>query len=186
MATQTITYTNKVDLNTDSSIAAINKVVAADMNEIKNVVNNNANELDNLVIPEIKTSQSSSETDAYSCEFVNEQLNSKVDTGTVLYDNSSGESGNILLSDYAYNYSYLMVYWKSSWNSSRNGVAIAPIGTSNWSLFETVVGYGSDNATYENIAIYNISGTSFNLNKAKSYNGGTSNTFYITKIVGYK
>lgn len=45
MATQTITYTNKADLYTDSSIADINKVKASDMNEIKSVVNNNANVL---------------------------------------------------------------------------------------------------------------------------------------------
>lgn len=48
MATQTITYTNKVDLYTDSSIADINKVKASDMNEIKGVVNNNAGELGTL------------------------------------------------------------------------------------------------------------------------------------------
>ena len=36
-----ITYTNKVDLYEDTSIADINKVKARDMNEIKTVVNNN-------------------------------------------------------------------------------------------------------------------------------------------------
>lgn len=36
-----ITYTNKVDLYEDTSIADINKVKASDMNEIKTVVNNN-------------------------------------------------------------------------------------------------------------------------------------------------
>ena len=38
-----ITYTNKVDLYEDTSIADINKVKASDMNEIKTVVNNNDN-----------------------------------------------------------------------------------------------------------------------------------------------
>lgn len=41
MALQTITYTDKVDLNT-TSVADINKVNASDLNEIKSVVNNNA------------------------------------------------------------------------------------------------------------------------------------------------
>ena len=36
-----ITYTNKVDLYEDTSIADIHKVKASDMNEIKTVVNNN-------------------------------------------------------------------------------------------------------------------------------------------------
>lgn len=44
MAIQTISYTDKVDLNTTAT-ADINKVKATDMNEIKSVVNNNANDL---------------------------------------------------------------------------------------------------------------------------------------------
>lgn len=44
MAIQTITYDNKVALNTNPEIADINKVTDNDMNEIKTVVNNNANE----------------------------------------------------------------------------------------------------------------------------------------------
>lgn len=67
MAIQTITYTDKVDLNTDSSIAAINKVVAADMNEIKNVVNHNANEIPTLMDEYTQTSYS-----AYNCEYIND------------------------------------------------------------------------------------------------------------------
>ena len=42
MAMQNITYTDKVDLNT-TAVADINKVNASDMNQIKNVVNNNTN-----------------------------------------------------------------------------------------------------------------------------------------------
>lgn len=44
MAVSTITYTNKVALNENASVADINKVKAEDMNEIKSVVNNNASE----------------------------------------------------------------------------------------------------------------------------------------------
>jgi hypothetical protein len=40
-----ITYQNKVTLNENSSVEAINKVQASDMNEIKNVVNGNWEEL---------------------------------------------------------------------------------------------------------------------------------------------
>lgn len=43
MAINTITYTNKVTLNENASIADVNKCKASDMNEIKNVVNANAN-----------------------------------------------------------------------------------------------------------------------------------------------
>ena len=47
MAVQTISYTDKVALNENSSIADINKIKDDDMNEIKNVVNNNATETGN-------------------------------------------------------------------------------------------------------------------------------------------
>lgn len=40
-----ITYQNKVTLNENPSVSAINKVQASDMNEIKTVVNGNWNEL---------------------------------------------------------------------------------------------------------------------------------------------
>ena len=42
MAVQTINYTNKQYLNENPSIANVNKVTDDDMNEIKEVVNNNA------------------------------------------------------------------------------------------------------------------------------------------------
>lgn len=44
MAIQTITYANKVAINQNADIPATNKVQDIDMNEIKSVVNNNANE----------------------------------------------------------------------------------------------------------------------------------------------
>ena len=44
MAIRNITYSNKVALNENPSVADINKVKADDMNEIKTVVNNNATE----------------------------------------------------------------------------------------------------------------------------------------------
>lgn len=43
MSISTITYTDKQQLNANGSVADINKVKATDMNEIKNVVNTNAN-----------------------------------------------------------------------------------------------------------------------------------------------
>lgn len=43
MSINTITYSDKSDINVNSSVPSTNKVQAIDMNEIKNVVNNNAN-----------------------------------------------------------------------------------------------------------------------------------------------
>lgn len=44
---QTINYTNKSALNENAGIADVNKCNAADMNEIKSVVNSNASECGN-------------------------------------------------------------------------------------------------------------------------------------------
>lgn len=48
MAVQTITYDDKQYLNQNADIPAINKVQDTDMNEIKAVVNNNAQEVTNI------------------------------------------------------------------------------------------------------------------------------------------
>ena len=48
MALSTITYSNKSDINSNSSVQAINKVQASDMNEIKTVVNAGINQINNL------------------------------------------------------------------------------------------------------------------------------------------
>ena len=72
MAIQTITYDNKTALNANVDIPNINKVTDNDMNEIKSVVNNNANEFNSFkqeLIP------------------------------TVLYENQSGSTSNITLND---------------------------------------------------------------------------------------
>ena len=128
----------------------------------------------------IVNTTNNSTTDGYSCDFINKLQ------PVVLYDNTTGTNGSITLNDDATNYSYLMVYWKSTWNSTRQGVAIAPTFANNWSLFEEVVESGSGSSVYKNIAIYAISETNFGYVKASNYNNQNANTFYITKIVGYK
>lgn len=63
----TINYDDKVALNENSSIADINKVNASDMNLIKEVVNENANTLDNLLSNVYGTSNEN----GYTQEYVN-------------------------------------------------------------------------------------------------------------------
>ena len=48
MALSTITYSNKSDINNNSSVPATNKVQASDMNEIKTVVNAGITQTNNL------------------------------------------------------------------------------------------------------------------------------------------
>ena len=65
-----ITYENKEQLNTNENIPAKNKCMASDLNEIKEVVNEN--DTNALYNTNVKTSQTNSDTDVYSCNYVNE------------------------------------------------------------------------------------------------------------------
>lgn len=81
-----ITYDDKVDLQVATNIANINKVTASDMNEIKNVVNNNADDIDvaNNNITQLHNNkldiadvlnQASTDTDKpYSADYLNDKL----------------------------------------------------------------------------------------------------------------
>lgn len=70
MAIQTITYDNKVALNTNPDIADINKCNASDMNEIKSVVNNNANEFNNYQKNEVVLWENSNTTVNFAAQTV--------------------------------------------------------------------------------------------------------------------
>lgn len=64
MAVTKIEYSNKVALEDDPSVAEINKVTDNNMNEIKSVVNNNADVLETAEVTTNKvTSISSASTD---------------------------------------------------------------------------------------------------------------------------
>lgn len=91
---QSITYTNKSALNQNAGIADINKCNAVDMNEIKTVVNANANECGNA--SSLNTSNKSSLVNGIN------EVNTKVGTkqNTILTGTSlpsSGTNGTIFL-----------------------------------------------------------------------------------------
>lgn len=70
MAIQKIEYQNKEALIDDPTILEKNKVTADNMNELKSVINNNADELENIdlsayqLVANLVTSVSSSSTDS--------------------------------------------------------------------------------------------------------------------------
>lgn len=78
-----IMFEDKVALNENPNIADINKVNASDMNEIKQVVNENANTLDNKLSNTYGTSQ----TEGYSQKYIN-----KIGTTVNLFGNVGGSS----------------------------------------------------------------------------------------------
>lgn len=75
MAVQTITYEDKQYLNQNADIPAINKVQDIDMNEIKSIVNNNANELNNLFSGNL---YSTNETNTYKIWINGKQIYRKI------------------------------------------------------------------------------------------------------------
>lgn len=108
--------------------------------------------------------------------------------GVVLYNNSTGTTGNITdLSDDVSNYSYLEIFY--SYNGSRQSTKI--IGNKASLIVHTT----SNNQTYLLFKEVSFSGTSMTVNSYQQWNNvwGTSNVnasntngIYVIKIVGYK
>lgn len=73
-----ITYEDKEQLNTNENIPAKNKCMASDLTEIKKVVNEN--DTNALYNTNVKTTKTDSDTDVYSCNYVNEILTTKAGT----------------------------------------------------------------------------------------------------------
>ena len=68
----------------------------------------------NLPENTVVNTQSDSQTNAYSCEYVNDHFG-----GVVLYNNSTGTNGTVTLSDNINNYKYIEIFGYSNlFNSS--------------------------------------------------------------------
>lgn len=93
-----ITYDNKVDLQVATNVANINKVTASDMNEIKNVVNSHADDIDELNAPEKWVSVgTTAPTDGRrvwfekSVNLINPSLLPLTESGVTISQNSNGD-----------------------------------------------------------------------------------------------
>lgn len=93
-----ITYDNKVDLQVATNIANINKVTASDMNEIKDVVNSHADDIDELNAPEKWVSVgATAPTDGRrvwfenSVNLINPSLLPLTESGVTISQNSNGD-----------------------------------------------------------------------------------------------
>ena len=89
MSITKITYTDKQQLNANASVNAVNKCQATDMNEIKTVVNTNADLQGDLASLDTTT-----KTDLVSAiNEVNGKIKSTVITATITPSTSRGNSG---------------------------------------------------------------------------------------------
>ena len=96
MALNTITYSNKADINSNSSVADINKVKAADMNEIKTVVNACVSQVNGLTGSILWTN--ANPTDDFSSQNVN--LSSS-NYDMILWLSRTAANENIIISGYS-------------------------------------------------------------------------------------
>lgn len=83
MAIQKITYSDKSYINENASVSAINKVQATDMNEIKTVVNNNAD----LIYPVgsvITTKENVNPSSTYGGTWVSVENNQVIERGDIV------------------------------------------------------------------------------------------------------
>jgi len=183
MAITRITYSNKVDLNENTSIANINKVMASDMNEIKSVVNNNATnigDMESLV----------GGTDLVSAVNENKETIDNLSTNlspTVLYSNTSGTTDTITLSQNVSNFSYIeLIYGKGRPEASTKVFAT--------SEYATLIDYSAiAGGPQINAKKVKISGTSithangYYLNFTSSgVSTGTVNEISIFRVLGWR
>lgn len=163
MAVKTITYDDKQYLNQNADIPATNKVQDTDMNEIKAVVNNNANELINLQAVELyNNSQGSNGNITLSDSVINySYIEIFFRNNDDLYSSNKFENINtkeLCLISTAIDISTTTPRIKTS-SYSVNDNIISFIGTADWNLKAN----------------------------AGTVSGDVSNNIiYITKIIGYK
>ena len=110
-----------------------------------------------------------------------------------LYNNASGESGDVTLSDSAANYTYLEVFF---WHSDDSTKMSHKIYSPNNSNFQAVGNYDNGTYLYVATAYYSISGTSISKTSETRWRiaaGGTNTTrtanttnILIYRVVGYK
>lgn len=168
MAVSTITYSNKVALNENPSVADINKVKADDMNEIKTVVNNNATEISNNT------------------------TNITNITGTILWTNDSPTSSfgsqSITLSNDDYD---ILEFYYKTFSGTDEIVSTKTIKGHNANLQTlyldgTKIDIAYRTATYVNNTSYSIS-TGHIVQAPGTANAFTTNTQCIPLyVIGYK
>ena len=178
MAINTITYGNKSYINQNSSVADTNKVNAADMNEIKSVVNANANAMGDL--NNLNSTDKSSLVGA-----INEALQKVTITtlfsgvGAKATDTTNFVSTNI--SDNPRNYDVIIINITNAGNNSEN---INVVMTPKTNTAGVVVYFGATTSYYAYIQLRLGTG-SIDHRIVTIYGWDVSNP-YIKQVIGIK
>ena len=172
-----IEYDDKTSLTT-SSLPRANKCTAEDLNEIKEVVNTNADELN----------ENTSNIEEIQQEVA--KLN-----GTILFENANGVGSgtNITLSETSANYSYLEIFYGRS--STENTLSSVKVENPNGKQFGMSIMYASSNTLMQLYgARMRINGTSLTwsgstvttISATSISSTGAADALKVYKIIGYK
>ena len=132
----------------------------------------------------IKDSYSTSTTDGYSANYINETYKP-----TVLYDNPSGSNGTITLSDSSANYSYLEIYFFTNDGWQYSGYQKCMLTGNDTTVHCLQYTHTLSGNYYIKVKNINISGTQIITRWTKEiyYNGmSDNNNIYIRRVLGYK
>lgn len=147
--------------------------------------NNTSLELNGNPVGATSDVYSSSVTDAYSCNYIN---NTFMQSPVTLYNNSSGSNGTITLNDSVTNYGYIEIFFRTNDGAGfRGSQKIAVVNGTNVVSLQFM--HPVSGNYYIKVREVQIVGTQLStLGSKEIYSGGSSNSnyIYITKILGYK
>ena len=178
-----ITYTNKETLNAQPSIADKNKVTSTDMNEIKSVVNG-------LIV----NSDSTSQEDTYSSEYLNTKFATFENIPVTLYNNTSGTTGQVDLSETSANFTYIEIFYKTNDADYGSIKVYSPNGKKVAIFVNHPTGTTQNTTNYMKSRIVNISGTTIttayyseiSINHNTSPTISQTNNIFIVRVIGYR
>lgn len=118
-------------------------------------------------------------------------LELKEKDGTTLYENETGTTGNIALSEKLSNYKYIKVFWKVGNNNRGEEVSVALNKNINLSLIDF-----TDSKIWLHTKTMIMEDTKLTVKRYKEYSiidssqwtpyGTSTNSIAIVKVVGYK
>ena len=151
-------------MNENSSVPAVNKCQASDMNEIKSVVNTNYNEIIDKITP------------------------------VALYNNTSGSNGTIALSDSSANYEYIEIFYRSNDNDYSSVKVYQPNGKNvslfaarpNGSTTRVYQKYRVVNINGTSISTITNGAVQFTAIQSSGCVVVAETDIYITRVIGFK
>lgn len=172
-------------------ITELNEIVRADLNDtdVLPIVDVSDDETKKVKLENIrsiaKNEYSDSTLDPYSANYTNVNFQTRE---AVLYNNETGDNGNITLSDSAENYSKIKIYFRDN-DNNRNSVEIFQPNGKSVSLLTCAAGGTNAYIKMKNVTISGTSITRKTNDSVSQFRTNTPNTsadnyIYILRVEG--